>query len=31
MDIVYTSGIIVFSILTIALAVGCSKLGGPKP
>ncbi len=31
MDIVYVAGIIVFYCLTVALVMGCAKLGGPKP
>lgn len=30
MDIAYIIGILVFFGLTVALAVGCRKLGGPQ-
>jgi hypothetical protein len=30
MDIVYVAGIIVFFALTVALVIGCAKIGGPK-
>lgn len=30
MDVVYVLGIIVFFGLTVALVVGCTKLGGPQ-
>ena len=31
MDVVYVVGIIVFFGLTVALVMGCVKLGGPQP
>ena len=30
MDVVYVVGIIVFFGLTVALVMGCAKLGGPQ-
>lgn len=30
MDIVYVSAILIFFGLTVALVVGCAKLGGPQ-
>ncbi len=30
MDVVYVVGIVVFFALTVALVMGCEKLGGPQ-
>jgi hypothetical protein len=30
MDVVYVTGIVIFFGLTVALVLGCAKLGGPQ-
>jgi hypothetical protein len=31
MDVVYLTSIIVFALLPGAMAIGCARLGGPRP